>query len=283
MSVISDKIDCMKSGIYLALFFLFSSAVVAAQDRQSPDNQPHITPKNMPQPKQDAPDVSAGEAPVGESSSRDSQISLEKRTSKPANDASGPDDVQEMRPYDPHKAAKDMEVGQYYLKQKNYRAALERFNDALLYKPRDAEATIGLAQTQDKLGLSTPAYENYRTYLEIFPGGPMARQAQEAIKRLEPAVQAQKDSPELQGLIKEGQDSLARNDFETAYTRFAKASQIAPDDASVNFHLAESLQGMQRLDEARLFYQKSLDLQPNGPHAREAKRQISEIRLVLGK
>src|SRR5436305_14813599 len=120
MSVISDKIDCMKSGIYLALFFLFSSAVVAAQDRQSPDNQPHITPKNMPQPKQDAPDVSAGEAPVGESSSRDSQISLEKRTSKPANDASGPDDVQEMRPYDPHKAAKDVEVGQYYLKQKNY-------------------------------------------------------------------------------------------------------------------------------------------------------------------
>lgn len=274
----------MKFGIYLALIFLFSSVAVA-QDRNSPDEQPHITPKNMPQPKENAPpDISAGEAPVGESSSKDSQIDTSsRRTSKPAEDAGGADDAQEMRPYDPHKAAKDVEVGQYYLKQKNYRAALERFNDALLYKPKDAEATIGLAQTQDKLGLSTPAYENYHAYLEILPNGPLARQAQEGIKRLEPAVQAQKESPELEGILKEGQDALARNDFETAYARFARASQMAPDNAMVNFHLAESLVGMQRLDEARLFFQKSLDLQPNGPHAREAKRQIAEIRMVLGK
>jgi len=274
----------MKFGIYLALLFLFS-VVAAAQDRNSPDSQPHITPKNMPQPKENAPpDVSAGEAPLGESSSKDSQIDTSaKRTSQPAEDAGGTDDVQEMRPYDPHKAAKDVEVGQYYLKQKNYRAALERFNDALLYKPKDAEATIGLAQTQDKLGLSTPAYENYRVYLEILPSGPMAKQAQEAIKRLEPMVEAQKESPELEQILKEGQDALARNDYETAYARFARASQMAPDNAMVNFHLAESLKGMQRLDEARLFYQKSLDLQPNGPQAREARRQISEIRMVLGK
>ena len=239
----------------------------------------------MPPPKENVPpDVAAGEAPVGESSSKDSQIDTNaKRTSKPADDASEPDDVQEMRPYDPHKAAKDVEVGQYYLKQKNYRAALERFNDALLYKPKDADAIIGLAQTQDKLELSTPAYGNYRAYLEILPNGPLAKQAQEAIKRLEPTVQAQKESPELEQVLKEGQDALARNDFETAYARFAKASQMAPDNAMVNFHLAESLKGMQRLDEARLFYQKSLDLQPHGPQAREARRQISEIRMVLGK
>ena len=239
----------------------------------------------MPQPKDDAPpDVAAGEAPRGESSSKDSQISTEaKRTSQPADAAGEPDDVQEMHPYDPHKAAKDVEVGQYYLKQKNYRAALERFNDALLYKPKDAEATIGLAETQDKLKLSTPAYENYRAYLELLPNGPMAKQAQEAVKRLEPLVQAQKESPELQSILKEGQDALSHNDFETAYARFARASQMAPDDALINFHLAESLKGMQRLDEARLFYQKSLDLQPNGTHAREARRQISEIKMVLGK
>src|SRR5947209_17755366 len=111
----------MKSVVYIALLFLLS-VLAAAQDRQSPDNQPHITPRNMPQPKDDAPpDVAAGEAPRGESSSKASQISTEaKRTSQPADAAGGPDEVQEVHRYEPHKADKDADVGQSYMQQKNY-------------------------------------------------------------------------------------------------------------------------------------------------------------------
>src|SRR5436305_12084871 len=267
----------MKFGIYLVLIFVFS-VLLSAQDRSSPDNQPHITPRNQPQSAdEDQPNI-----PKGESSSKDAQINLE--TNRPAAPVdAGSDDVQEMYPFDPHKAAKDVEVGNFYLKRKNYRAALERFNEALLYKPKDAEATVGLAETQEKLGLFTPAYLNYRAYLQLLPSGPVAKEAQEAVTRLEPKVEAQKASPELQAILKEGEAALSQNDFETAYARFAKALQTLPDDPLTNFHLAESLQGMQRLDEARLFYQKSLDLQPNGPHAREARRQISEIKWILGK
>src|SRR5947209_20555352 len=83
------RIECMKFGIYLT-FILLLSVVVAAQDRNSPDNQPHITPKNMPPPKENVPpDVAAGEAPGGESSSKESQIDKkEKRPTQRENDAS---------------------------------------------------------------------------------------------------------------------------------------------------------------------------------------------------
>src|SRR5438552_19151386 len=108
----------MKFGIYLVLIFVFS-VLLSAQDRSSPDNQPHITPRNQPQPgDEDLPN-----APKGESSSKDAQINLETNRPTPPVNAGSDDDVQEMYPFDPHKAAKDVEVGNFYLKRKNYRAA----------------------------------------------------------------------------------------------------------------------------------------------------------------
>jgi Flp pilus assembly protein TadD len=268
----------MKSGVIFTLLLLCSLLPVHAQER-SQDDQAHITPRNMPKEKE-APPQPQGE---GDSSSKDSQIDLNRKPEATEYRSSNADDVQEMYPYDPHKAAKDIEVGEYYLKTKNYRAALDRFQEALLYKPRDAEAIFRLAQTQEKLELFTPAYKNYRLYLEIFPGGPFAKEADQSANRLEPKVESQRQSPELQRLLAEGEQRLARNDFEGAHTDFVEAIQIVPDDPLTNFRLAQSLQGLQRLDEARIFYRKCVDLQPNGPQAREAKKQIGEINLVLGK
>src|SRR5438105_1656908 len=68
--------------------------------------------------------------------------------------ASNPDNtgVNEMRLWDPHRAAKDVEVGDYYFKLKNYRAAESRYREALMYKPDDAVATYRLAQALEKNG-----------------------------------------------------------------------------------------------------------------------------------
>ena len=54
-------------------------------------------------------------------------------------------DVQEFKPWDPHKALKDIEVGDFYFK-KNYRAALDRYKEALYYKNNDAMANFRMAQ-----------------------------------------------------------------------------------------------------------------------------------------
>lgn len=93
-------------------------------------------------------------------------------------------DVQELHAWDPHKAAKDVEVGDFYFKKKNYRAALERYKEALIYKPNDAIANFRLAECSEKTGNLADAVTHYQEYLEILPHGPFAADAQKALDRL---------------------------------------------------------------------------------------------------
>ena len=131
---------------------------------------------------------------AGESSSRDNRIDL----SPPANDAKDhpnsavpigdtgdntSTDVQEFHPFDPHRAAKDIEVGDFYFKKKNYAAALERYREALFYKPNDALANFRMAQAFDKLARLEEAEEHYREYLRIMPNGPQAEEAKKALEK----------------------------------------------------------------------------------------------------
>ena len=95
-----------------------------------------------------------------------------------------PSEVDEMHPWDPHKAAKDIEVGDYYFKRKNYRGALDRYKDALVYKPNDAVANFRLAECEDKIGNSADAVQHYEAYLKILPSGPFAADAHKALDRL---------------------------------------------------------------------------------------------------
>src|SRR5215467_507446 len=93
-------------------------------------------------------------------------------------------DVQELHPWDPHKAAKDLEVGDFYFKKKNYRAALDRYREALVYKHNDAIAQFRLAECFDKTGNSAEAVTHYQEYLRILPHGPFAAEAQKSLERL---------------------------------------------------------------------------------------------------
>ena len=92
--------------------------------------------------------------------------------------------IQEFHPWDPHKAQKDIEVGDFYFKQQNYRAALSRYEEALYYKNNDAVATYRLAVCQEKLGESEDARKAYQAYLKILPEGPFAVEAKKALARI---------------------------------------------------------------------------------------------------
>jgi tetratricopeptide (TPR) repeat protein len=298
------RIIVFSSFVYLAIFGIRASA------QDSMDNQPHIQPRKEEkekrpakpatqpsdsQPNAGTPKPAQGEAgsavpPVvddeqqGESSSRDSQIDL--NAAPPAPRASV---EPENYPFDPHRAAKDLEVGNFYLKQKNYRAALDRFHDALLYKPNDAEATYGLAVTQEKLELHDEAYKSYSRYLEILPRGPMAAESKQALARLDVKSGSRLDKPVVAGQEKQpseymeaGEKFLSNNQYDQAREQFEQAMRLDPQDPVVYFRLAQSLQGMQRLDPARMYYKKYLDLQPHGPMASDAKRNIAQIKAVLG-
>lgn len=132
----------------------------------------------------------------GQSSSKDTQIDLspppddekahpqssEILMDAEAGDSSG--DVSEFHPWDPHRAAKDVEVGDFYFKRKNYRAAEDRYREALLYKNNDAIATFRLAVCLEKLDQPDQARKEYESYLKILPHGTQAEEAQKAIERI---------------------------------------------------------------------------------------------------
>jgi tetratricopeptide (TPR) repeat protein len=92
--------------------------------------------------------------------------------------------ISEFHTWDPHKAAKDIEVGNFYFKRGNYRAAEDRFREALTYKENDAVATFRLAESLEKLGVLDDARAEYESYLKILPHGPEAAEAQKAIAKL---------------------------------------------------------------------------------------------------
>jgi tetratricopeptide (TPR) repeat protein len=127
------------------------------------------------------------------SSSKDTRIDL----SPPADDAKKHPDsgvaviyaedtggVQDFKAWDPHKAAKDIEIGDFYFKKKNYRAALDRYKEALIYKPNDAIANFRLGECEEKTGSPQEAVAYYEAYLKILPHGPLTPDAQKAVERL---------------------------------------------------------------------------------------------------
>jgi tetratricopeptide (TPR) repeat protein len=134
-----------------------------------------------------------------ESSSRDTRID----TTPPKDDAknhpnseaavadlepappSDTSEVQEFHPWNPYKANKDIQVGDYYFKRKNYKAALDRYKEALYYKKNDAVATFRIAECQEKLGDKTEAKKFFEQYLKILPEGPLAKEAHANLAKLE--------------------------------------------------------------------------------------------------
>jgi tetratricopeptide (TPR) repeat protein len=146
------------------------------QDRKDPDQgQPAGGLTDQAPPRTQSDDKAAPRGP-GDSSSRDTN---------PGAVSEAPDDsVTELHSWDPHKAQKDIEVGDFYFKRENYHAALSRYCEALEYKPNDAVATFRIAEALDKSGDLAGARSYYQQYLKILPNGPFAAQTKKALDRI---------------------------------------------------------------------------------------------------
>lgn len=164
---------------FLTTAVLFLASFVVAQDTSAK------------QPAAPAPDTQ-------ESSSRDTRID----TAPPKDDAKNhpnseqavsdleapppsDSDVQEFHPWNPYKANKDIQVGDFYFKRRNYKGALERYKEALYYKQNDAVATFRVGECLEKMGKKEEAKKYFEQYLKILPDGPLAKEAHASLAKLE--------------------------------------------------------------------------------------------------
>jgi Flp pilus assembly protein TadD len=81
--------------------------------------------------------------------------------------------------FNPLEAEHDLQIGNYYFKKGNYKAALNRFREATRWNPTNAEAFLRLGDSEEKLKDKQAARQAYAKYLELAPDGKEA----EAIKK----------------------------------------------------------------------------------------------------
>jgi Flp pilus assembly protein TadD len=148
-----------------------------AQNTQRQSDTPNTTQNNPQNGAQKTPANSAPPRSDDESSSNQTRIDL----SPPKGES---DESMEVHEWNPLRAIKDVEIGDYYAKQGNYKAAISRFREALRFKPHDAVATFKLAQALEKFKEFDEARSQYEEYLAILKDGPSAAEARKALARL---------------------------------------------------------------------------------------------------
>src|SRR3981189_3867126 len=152
--------------ILAAVFLLFASWQAHAQDPQPESSSKPATPPDDMKPK------SKGKQ------KRDS--ATQTAPDQPA--------------WDPLRAEKDLEVGQYYMKKGDVDAAIDRFEDATLAKPGYAIPFRFLGQAQEKKGLKKQAIKSYQRYLDLYPHAEDRGKIQKRIDRLRKGAEKLKNN-----------------------------------------------------------------------------------------
>jgi tetratricopeptide (TPR) repeat protein len=144
-----------------------------------------------------SPDDGAAAAESGSSSSLagiDAMDSQPDTDTKPAGRHGKRDDV--IEPEHRETAAEDESVGKYYLESKDWKAALSRFESALVLDPDNPDVYWGLAESERHLGRFAEARQNYQKVMDYDPGSRHAKDAGKALK--DPEIANAKAAPAAQ-------------------------------------------------------------------------------------
>jgi tetratricopeptide (TPR) repeat protein len=79
-------------------------------------------------------------------------------------------------------AAEDEKVGNYYLDEKNWRAALSRFESALVLDPENPDVYWGMAEAQRHMGKFAEAKASYEKLVEYDPDSKHGKDAKKLLK-----------------------------------------------------------------------------------------------------
>ena len=130
--------------------------------------------------------------PAPESSSKPADQPTPKKPDKKNKPDTATQNAPDQPTYDPLRAEKDLEVGQYYMHKGDLDAAIDRFQDATTAKPGYAIPFRLLGEAQEKKGLKKQAVASYSRYLDLYPHAEDADKIRKKIEKLRSEVERKK-------------------------------------------------------------------------------------------
>ncbi|MGA3031819.1 MAG: tetratricopeptide repeat protein [Terracidiphilus sp.] len=135
-----------------------------------------------------SPEQAGVAAEAGESSSSSSLSGMGNLLPGPDDDTQTPQPGRHSKkgtaiePEHKESAAEDENVGKYYLDNKAWKAALSRFESALVLDPDNPDVYWGLAESQRHLGNFAEARANYQKVVDYDPDSRHGKDARKALK-----------------------------------------------------------------------------------------------------
>jgi len=130
--------------------------------------------------------------PAPESSSKSADSPAPKKPDKKQKSDTATQNAPDQPTYDPLRAEKDLEVGQYYMRKGDVDAAIDRFQDATTAKPGYAVPFRYLGEAQEKKGLKKEAIKSYTRYLDLYPHAEDGDKIRKKIDKLRSEVEQKK-------------------------------------------------------------------------------------------
>jgi tetratricopeptide (TPR) repeat protein len=121
--------------------------------------------------------------PASQANSSSSSFAGMDRLLPPADtDAQGKRGRGKQEPEHVESAKEDESVGNYYLSEHNWKAALSRFESAVVLDPENPEAYWGLGEAQHHLGNLAEAKANYQKVVDYDPDSKHGKEARKLLK-----------------------------------------------------------------------------------------------------
>lgn len=142
---------------------------------------PATLPSEDADPARSPDDATAGPVSSDGTSSSSSGVDLNRLLEPPADDAKNHGAKNQPPPQHTETAEEDEKVGAYYLSEKNWKAALSRYQSALVLDPENPDVYWGLAESERHLGQFIEAKANYQKVMEYDPDSKHAKEAKKLL------------------------------------------------------------------------------------------------------
>ena len=94
-------------------------------------------------------------------------------------------ETEKPKEYNPLSAKNSVNIGNFYLKKKNYIAAVQRYLEAIEYQPDLTEAHEALARAYERNGEIVKAAGVYRDFIRRYPDSPKVGEFKSKLSKIE--------------------------------------------------------------------------------------------------